>query len=661
MKKIFRPALLILGFVLILTFQNCGDVRMHSMNQTSLPPEPISTLNGVFCHPDNAADVTPFSLSEFYALNLNVRKFKDLKDLDSDMDGTLDNLQATAPSGGNAVRVSPQDTDEDGLPDFVEILKGLNPAIDDLYSDGIDSDGVINIEEVQIGTDPSASDADQPEIIYNINQISGTTPNGCGAGQKAYEFQVSKMPLLPTGPLSDSVNTVNSSLSLSHGTDENIILLLAKMNSVDATVKPVFIAKIFRQSVTGLSNNRFNPKDFFILSDSYSPCGNCQPTNLNLTYRNIYTGFHHACAVSASNKLFCWGDNGYGQLGDDSTQRRLYPTAVQNLTEDVDVAALGSGHSCVLTKPAGNVYCWGRNLYGQLGNGTTIDSTKPVKVNLGAGVTASKLVAGSRHNCAVITTAATDPANIKCWGQDYGTTPIVIDTKGARAVTSISAAEKQVCFTDSSRDAYCWPVADPGPETPVSNYQGGPVGYYKVHPPYYHVPVENDPGHFWIVADPNKYWSQIATNGNFITAINASSQPSSKIVCWGGAGCLEKENPDSTAYNSNSVGIELVQKLAMGPSHTCALRGLLSGDNEINCWGDNTYGQTGQSLDPANTSTPSPMSVSISKPIDVAVSTNYSCGIDGDGHVWCWGMNNYGQLGTGNTINPSSPQKVLGQ
>lgn len=668
MKKVLRSAFPLFGLVLILTFQNCGDIGIHRIEYgTGEQASESPSLSGVFCHPESALDVTKYTLTEFYAVNLDVRKFKGIQDLDQDMDGVLDHLQTT-PMGANTVVVSPQDSDEDGLPDFVEVLKGLNPTSDDLLADGIDLDGVTNNEEVQLGTDPSAADSGQSEVSYTVNPLPGTA-EGCGAGQKAYEFQVNRLPLLPTDAFTDSVNVVNPALSLSYAKNENVILLLAKMDSVDARVEPVFLVKIFRQPYSEPIANRFAAKDFSIFSDSYTSCGNCKPPNLNLTYNKIFTGFHHACAISTSNKLYCWGDNSYGQLGDDSTQRRLSPTAVHNLSEEIETAALGDGHTCVLTKPAGNVYCWGRNFYGQLGNGQKADSTKPVKVDFGAGLSASKLVASAKHNCAVIGTSA--PANIKCWGQNYGEsipTAVMIPSSVGSA-TSLAAGGTRTCISDNHQKAYCWPIAGPKPaayDAPLP-----PVGFYEVQAPSYNWSDPNDPGHYNTYPDPHS-WSQIATNGFLMTGIVDQSTPPGKIVCWAGAdsysngsnqgsACAQAESLNPNSYSAFTLGIDHVQKIVMASNHACALHRLLSGDNAIDCWGNNAFGQTAQALNPVQPFSLYPMSVSIPKPIDVAVATNYSCGIDIDRHLWCWGINDYGQLGTGDTLNPTSPQKVLGQ
>ncbi len=92
----------------------------------------------------------------------------------------------------------------------------------------------------------------------------------------------------------------------------------------------------------------------------------------------IVAGADHTCALLA-DEVQCWGLNHYGQLGNGTTEDSHTPTAVIGLSSGVAAIAAGESHTCVLLS-TGRVQCWGYNGYGQLGNGTTIDSTTPVTV-----------------------------------------------------------------------------------------------------------------------------------------------------------------------------------------------------------------------------------------------------------------------------------------
>jgi alpha-tubulin suppressor-like RCC1 family protein len=78
--------------------------------------------------------------------------------------------------------------------------------------------------------------------------------------------------------------------------------------------------------------------------------------------------------------MWCWGDNGFGQLGDGTTTNRPVPVQVSGHTPDWATVSDGLGHTCA-EKTEGTVWCWGWNIDGQLGDGTTTDSPVPVQVS----------------------------------------------------------------------------------------------------------------------------------------------------------------------------------------------------------------------------------------------------------------------------------------
>jgi alpha-tubulin suppressor-like RCC1 family protein len=86
----------------------------------------------------------------------------------------------------------------------------------------------------------------------------------------------------------------------------------------------------------------------------------------------------HSCAVRDTGRVFCWGYNWAGQLGDGTTESRLVPVRVLVVTNAAGVAT-GGNHSCAF-RPNGRAWCWGYNLFGQLGDGTTTNRATPVPV-----------------------------------------------------------------------------------------------------------------------------------------------------------------------------------------------------------------------------------------------------------------------------------------
>jgi alpha-tubulin suppressor-like RCC1 family protein len=102
----------------------------------------------------------------------------------------------------------------------------------------------------------------------------------------------------------------------------------------------------------------------------------------------VAAGWGQTCAVLGDGALDCWGWNFYGQLGEGSTANRKNPVPVQGLKEKVAVVAGGGGHTCAILE-SGEVFCWGLNKNGQLGNQSDLDSSLPVK--------AAGIIAGIRR------------------------------------------------------------------------------------------------------------------------------------------------------------------------------------------------------------------------------------------------------------------------
>jgi len=125
----------------------------------------------------------------------------------------------------------------------------------------------------------------------------------------------------------------------------------------------------------------------------------------------VAAGFESRCALMDDGTVQCWGGNSYGQLGNGTATGSLTPVAVAGITNAVQLA-VGLNHACARLAD-GTVRCWGYNGYGALGDGTTTHRRTPVAVTGLTGVDLLARAQRSEHMCARRTDGA-----VWCWGQN---------------------------------------------------------------------------------------------------------------------------------------------------------------------------------------------------------------------------------------------------
>ncbi len=99
---------------------------------------------------------------------------------------------------------------------------------------------------------------------------------------------------------------------------------------------------------------------------------------ISTSARSLSTGLFNTCVALESGRVYCWGDNQYGQLGNNDIADSTVPVQVSNIS-NASLVRIGSAHACALLTDQ-TVQCWGYNASGQLGNGTTVGSRIPVSV-----------------------------------------------------------------------------------------------------------------------------------------------------------------------------------------------------------------------------------------------------------------------------------------
>ena len=182
------------------------------------------------------------------------------------------------------------------------------------------------------------------------------------------------------------------------------------------------------------------------------------PVAADRRFRQVTAGSWHTCAVTLSDRVFCWGYNGAGQLGDSSMVNRLTPVRVHAAGLLFRRVTAGGTHTCAVTA-AGRAYCWGNNEWGQLGDRTKTARLTPVAVY--GGLSFRSANAGQFHTCAVTTA---DRAF--CWGYNFGRvlgdgsdaprrlkpTAVVGDLE----FRQVAAGSQRTCGVTIGRAVYCW-------------------------------------------------------------------------------------------------------------------------------------------------------------------------------------------------------------
>jgi len=324
----------------------------------------------------------------------------------------------------------------------------------------------------------------------------------------------------------------------------------------------------------------------------------------------------HSCAVLDDGTLRCWGANLYGELGDGTTLNRSRPVAVAGLT-NVEAVAAGATFTCALLGD-GTVRCWGYNANGELGNGATTNSLVPVPVPGLTNVT--RLAAGYFHACAVKGDGTT-----WCWGANdrgqlgNGTTTgslVPVQVSGLATADSVTAGVAFSCAVLTDTTIRCWGANEYGQLGNASTTDSslpvtvtGEAGVTLVDAGYFHTCSRLASGH---------------------------------VHCWG-ANTWGQLGNGTTSHSSVPVELSFTNLLAVsaGSSHTC----FLNAGGGASCWGANSLGQLGDNTQ-IQRLTPSPNW--LSNGASISLGQSFSCALLTTGRVQCWGENDvFGKVGDG--------------
>lgn len=335
----------------------------------------------------------------------------------------------------------------------------------------------------------------------------------------------------------------------------------------------------------------------------------------------VVAGEFYSCALDGSGKAFCWGRNEFGEVGDGTTAQRVSPAAVEGGLSFVALAD-GDHHVCGLDA-AGRAYCWGQNTFGQLGNGNTIDQPNPVAVEGGRRFV--KLVAGGRHTCGL------DPLGaLHCWGNNHfgalGDGTEVNRTSPTAAASNLifddlAAGIQFTCGIESSSSrVLCW-----------GNNNHGQLGNGSRSS--FRDPREVVGGRTFsvLVADEHRV---------------CGLDPEGNAFCWGSNSNGSGGNPAVTdtrvlSPTASALG-HVFKQIDPGESHTCAI----TKEGDTVCWGRGDNGQLGNGNTTVINYDPILVAGDYSF-TQVSAGGAHTCGRTDANGVACWGFNFYGQLGDG--------------
>lgn len=330
-------------------------------------------------------------------------------------------------------------------------------------------------------------------------------------------------------------------------------------------------------------------------------------------------------------------DNTTGDDGGSDAANDVEPDAKANGLNGVRAVAAGARHTCAIVN-AGEVYCWGDNALGQLGQPTSVARlAKPRKVTLNG--VAAKIATKANHTCVILMNG-----DINCWGENAsGQTgtgdknspalPHVVNTPG-KQWDEVAPGVDHTCAVDQGGQVYCW-------GSNLASQSGAATALLPTSAGGDKTPLAS------VAASNNHTCARVLTSGG------------NGVKCWGteDKGQLGDGPPQNTtsvaAVTVLNYAVE-VKSVGVGGGHTCAL----DATGDAKCWGDNTFGQLG--ITPAGSFLEQPTTKINPQPLaQISIGAATSCGIAVQGRTLaCVGSNSSGQLGRGGTKDTSAHPEI---
>lgn len=348
-------------------------------------------------------------------------------------------------------------------------------------------------------------------------------------------------------------------------------------------------------------------------------------------WAGISVGGAFSCARNESKRIFCWGTNSLGQLADGTLTAKLSPTPIVGGYSDWVSMDAGATHACAI-RENGEMYCWGSNNRGQVGDGTTNNQSAPTLVS-GAGPWLS-VSSGSEFSCAI-----RDDHTLWCWGLNSSrqlgnglttNSSVPVQEKSMAADwAQVTAGNAFACAVKMDGTRSCWGTNSLG--------QGGDGTTASIVEPKL-IGMEND-------------WASLDAGDFAVCGLRTTGA----LSCFGDGsmgqtGTLGDESPKLSVVIAGSDTDWL--KVSMGLRFGCGLRA----GGTLYCWGSASRGATGFGYT-SDRNDPSPVGAEKDWAF-LDVQMDNGCAIRKNGDLYCWGRNAYGNLGDGTSITRALPVQI---
>lgn len=366
---------------------------------------------------------------------------------------------------------------------------------------------------------------------------------------------------------------------------------------------------------------------------------------------SITAGNSHTCAMRRNGNVYCWGRDDFGQAAKlppkspppplgcvDDPKCVDRPTRVATAAFDRAVRIdAGDEHVCALDVN-GKAFCWGNGDEGQVGvAGTTGFFYEPMVVS--GGLSFIEISAGARGSC------GTTATGISCWGilpagpvsaASRSTSPTLIYSATGLVPTALSVGDQHICaqwVSGAHRETNCWGRNFEGQTGAAGSQPFSLLGQGPLN----------------LGTDA----SRVVTQARF-TCADRPGPIGVNVVCWGngtsgqlgsGVGSNTPEPQPVGGFSLLGFPPMALTSVTTGKFHACAL----DRNGAAFCWGFGTWGQLGAGLNARNGADSSFMPVAVKGGLRfkaLAAGEKHTCGIGVDNHIYCWGSNHRGELGT---------------